>query len=258
MKRIKLQILGLVFSTFLLNAQTDFRPGYIIFNNGDTLSGEIDYRGDILMSTLCKFKNVDGTIVEYTPNDLKAFRFTDGKYFVAMEAKNRKVFLEFLIKGKLNIYYLRDENGDHYFLDKDGIKLTEIPYEEGTKYVDDKQVFYTTKKHIGILSYHMNDAPQFQSRIQAFKKPNHQNLIKLAEDYHNAVCKDEKCVVYKKNVPLLKISVNPFVGLVKYSGFENFSPEVGGLIYLWAPRTSEKIYFVTGFVRHNVVGKGQE
>ena len=214
--------------------------------------GQIDYRGDIIMSSLCKFKGIDNTIVEYSPNDIEAFRFLDSKYYVTKEIDNKKVFLEYLIKGKINIYYMRDENGDHYYLDKEDVQLTEIAYEEGIKYVDNKRVFYESKKHFGVLIYYTQDDPELRSEIQSIRKPEHQNLIKLAEDYHNAVCKDEKCIIYEKRLPLLKISISPFVGLIKYKGYDKFINEFGGYLYFWAPRTNENLYLKTGFVYHKL------
>ncbi len=186
-----LLIIGLLILTELLNAQIDFRPGYIIKNTSDTLYGEIDYRGELLMSSICRFRDTDNTINEYSPSELTAYRIIDSKYYVSKEINHKKVFLEFLIKGKVSIYYMRDDNGDHYYLDKEDEKLIEIPYEAGTKFVGYKEVFYESKKHIGLLNYYMKDAPEFHSRIQSMKKPKHQNLIKLAEDYHNVVCEDE-------------------------------------------------------------------
>jgi len=187
---MKLNILilfGLLLSTEILNAQSDFRSGYIIKTTGDTIFGKIDYRGDLFMSRLCKFKDIDNSITEYSPNDIEAFRFLDSKYYVSRTIDNNKSFMEYLIKGKVNIYYMRDDKGGHYYIDKEDVRLTEIPYEEGIKYVDNKQVFYESTKHIGFLKYYMQDAPELQTRIQSVKKPDHQNLIKLAEDYHNAV-----------------------------------------------------------------------
>ena len=58
----------------ILNAQNDFRAGYIITNSNDTVFGEIDYRGDILMGKLCKFKT-NGNIVDYLPSQISAYRF---------------------------------------------------------------------------------------------------------------------------------------------------------------------------------------
>ncbi len=252
MKINRLLLLGLIFSTGILHAQTDFRPGYIINNSGDTLYGQIDYRGDLLMSSICKFKDPENTINEYSPNDITAFRFIDSKYFVSREINHRKVFLEYLIKGKVNIYYMRDDIGNHYYLDKEDIILTEIPYEEGIKYVDDKQVLYESKKHIGILSYYMQDAPEFQSRIQSLREPKHQNLIKLAEDYHNAVCEGEKCIIYEKKQPFLKVNLEVVDGVMNFENIDDIKDKYylqsGVIAHFWMPRTNEKVYFKTGFL----------
>ena len=53
----KFVLFGLLILTGVLNAQSDFRPGYIISTTGDTIFGEIDYRGDLSMSNVCRFKN---------------------------------------------------------------------------------------------------------------------------------------------------------------------------------------------------------
>lgn len=252
MKLRKLILLGLLISNGILNAQTDFRPGYVINTIGDTIFGQIDYRGDLIMSSLCKFKDIDNTIIEYFPNDIEAFRFFDSKYYVTKEINNKKVFMECLINGEINIYYIRDDNGDHYFIEKEDVELTEILYEEGIKYVDDNKIFYESQKHIGILNYYMQDAPQLQSRIQAIKKPKHQNLIKLAEDYHNAVCDGEEYIIYNKSTPLIKILPELTVGVTKYSNIEDLNTKFyihSGIIgHVWMPETSEKLYFRTGIL----------
>ena len=258
MKLKRLVLFGLLISTRIINAQTDFRPGYIIQTNGDTISGHIDYRGDIIMSSVCRFKDKESVIKEYFPNDITAFRFIDSKYYVSREVNNKKVFLEYLIKGKIDIYYMRDDIGDHYYIDKGKVKLTEMPYEEGVKFVDNKRVFFETRKHIGILNYYMQDAPEFKARIASINRPDHQNLIKLAEDYHYAVCKDEKCIIYEKRLPWLKISVSPFVGLTKYKGYDKFINELGGYLYLWAPRISEKLFLKTGLAYNKLSEDGDK
>ena len=263
----------------MLNAQPDFRSGYIIEISGDTLFGEIDYRGDLLMSSVCRFKDDSNTIKEYSPNDITAFRFIDSKYFVSREVNDRKVFLEYLINGRINIYYMRDDKGDHYYLDKENVRLTEMPYEEGIKYIDNKRVFFETKYHIGLLCYYMNDAPEFQKRISSVKKPdhqnlinlaedynnavccifmklwfwiNHQNLIKLAEDYHNAVCEGEQCIVYEKKQPFLKVNLEGVAGVINFENVDRINDKYyfqsGVIAHFWMPRTNEKLYFKTGFL----------
>jgi hypothetical protein len=240
---------GFIVLCSLLNAQTDFRSGYVISLNGDTLYGEIDYRGDELMSRICKFRaDKNRNIKQFSPDDIKAYRFTDSKFYVSKEYKGEKEFLEFLINGVVDIYYLRDITGDHYFIDKEDSQLTEIPYSEGIKYINNQPYFYASKSFQGILWYYMKDAPDFKKRIEIIEKPDHQSLIKLAEDYNNAVCKDEKCIVYERKVPLIKISLEPRLGLIKYTGYGKFVNEIGGLVYFWIPRANEKLYFKTGIL----------
>ncbi|MFW6328445.1 MAG: hypothetical protein ACOC2F_09060, partial [Bacteroidota bacterium] len=116
-----------------LNGQPEFKPGYVILNNGDTLKGEIDNRGDMLMSKVCWFKPADwDTVVRYKPGNIEAYRFIDGKYYVSRQLETGKhVFLEYLINGELNVYYYRGKDGYNYYLvDKEGMPLKNIPYKE--------------------------------------------------------------------------------------------------------------------------------
>ena len=217
-----LVLVGILLSTIVVNAQTDFRPGYIIENSGDTLYGEIDYRGDILMNTICTFKSVENVTHKYSPYDIHSFRFIDSKYYISREVNGIKVFLEYLINGEINIYYARDDTGDHYYLDKAGVKLTEIPYEEGVRKINNRKVYYETRRHYGLLKYYMQDAPEFQSQINKVKKPEHKSLIDLAEDYHNFVCEGEECIIYEKKLPLIKVDLEPVIGLIIYKNEISF------------------------------------
>jgi hypothetical protein len=252
MKINKIILLGLLLSANILYAQKDFRPGYIINASGDTIVGEIDYRGDIVMSNICRFKSANNEVREYSPMDIEAFRFINSKYYVSKEVESNKVFLEYLIKGKVNIYYMRDEKGDHYFIDKDDMQLKEIPFEQGMRDVDNKKLFYQSTIHIGLLNLYMHDTPELHSQIQSVKKPEHYNLIKLAEAYHNTVCEDEECIIYGRSLPFIKILPEITGGAGKYSNVEglsdNFSSQFGVIGHIWMPRSSEKLYFKTGLL----------
>lgn len=250
MKLKGLILFVLLISSGILQAQTDFRPGYIIKTTGDTIFGQIDYRGDLLMSTVCKFKDKENIVKKYSPNDIVAFRFIDSKYYVSKEINHIKVFLEYLIKGKINIYYFRDDIGDHYYLNKEDVRLAELPYEEGVKYVGNKQVYFETTKHIGLLLYYMQDAPKLQTEIKAIKKPEHKNLIKLAVDYQNTVGEGEKCIIYERSLPLIKIFPELIVSVINYSNVVDLNDKFyvySGLIgHIWMPMINEKLYFRTG------------
>jgi hypothetical protein len=252
MKLKGLIIAHLLLITGLINAQTDFRSGYIIVNQEDTLSGMIDYRGDVLMGEKCRFKfNETEEIIIYNPNDIVGFKFNDGKYFVSKEIDGKRLFLEFLIKARVSVFYIRDDKGNHYYLDKEDIGLTEMPYEEDQIVKNNQAYFNTTTKHIGVLNYYMQDAPDFQSKIFSMGEPNHVNLIKLAKDYNFKICKEDNCIIYEKILPIFKLSLEPFIRFAKYNSEYSYYGtihEYGLNLYLWMPHSSEKLSFKTGLI----------
>lgn len=248
---------GLLVLANSLHAQSDYRPGYVVSHQGDTVYGEIDYRGDLMMGSACRLKSGE-SVFDYTPEDITAFRFTDSRYYVSRAINGGNFFLEYLVNGELNIYYLRDKTGDHYFLEKDGMELKEIPYKESIVYADNTPRFYNSTKHMGLLYYYMQDAPGFQQRIYKLKKPDHHNLIDLAEDYHNAVCKDEQCIIYERPMPFISLSLEPLWGYVQYHGYGKPTQNLGCNLYMWIPLASEKIYFKTGLHHQKFSEEGDD
>jgi len=251
-KQDYLILIVFLFSFFGLHAQTDFRPGYIIEISGDTLLGEIDYRGDRLMSKICKFKDRKNTINEYSPNEIFGFRFIDSKYYVSKKLDSKNVFLEYLLEGQVSLFYMRDNQGDHYYLDKENVGLKEIPFNEGTKKIGDKNFRYESTKHRGILKHYMQDAPKLQSRIMSFAEPKHTNMVRLVEDYHNAVCDDE-CIIYEKKSPLLQVKLELLAGTLYFrdNPADNFASEfqAGFLTHFKLARSNEKLYLRTGYIQ---------
>lgn len=256
MKLNGLLIFGFLLILESIHAQTDFRPGFVIKQNGDTLKGEIDYRGDILMGKICTFKTNGNESRAYYPTDIIGYRFTDSKYYVSKNIDGNQMFLEFLIDGKVKIYFLRDGNGDHYYIDKEGIGLNEIPYDEEIKYIEGRAEsnYYLSKSiyHIGLLNIYLQDAPNFQSRIAAVEKPDRESLIKLTKDYQNIVCKNEACTIYEKKLPAIKLGLEIVGGIVNYpesvNSLNKHNFETGILVHLWMPAANEKLFFKSGIL----------
>ena len=252
-------------------AQQDFRPGYVILNSGDTLKGEIDYRADYFMGLICTFReNTNAPKRKFTADSIMAYRFTNSKYFVSENIKtegsneNKRVFLEYLIKGALSVYYLRDDNGDHYYINKKGYNLLELPYSE--QLVFDKSVngynYIRSTKHIDRLNYYTKDAPSLKPEIEKTTEPDRRDLIKIATDYNNAVCKDTACVIFNK--PPVNSKINPEFVLgywdfntgasgLTFAKFRNESfivrknyPLAGLLLHFKLSDASEKLYFKSG------------
>lgn len=251
------------------NAQTDFRPGYIVKNDGDTIYGDIDYRSDILMGTVCTFRSADKIIAHYSPREVQSFRYKDSKYYVSREVAGVKTFVECLIQGKICMFYLRDQKGDHYFMEKNDSAFIELPYEETQIFRNGNRYLVQSKQHIGILTVYMNDAPDFKSRIDQVVKPEQQNLISLAKAYDNLACNGGRCIVFEKKPPLFKVNIEAVAGLVWFRNTRDAEAETkisegnffqsGVLLNFWMPRSNEKLYFKTGILYAMVTdtaGKG--
>lgn len=79
-------ILASIAPVFLLTiqsfAQSDFRTGIVIDLNSDTIQGSIDYRGDLIMSSECRFRSASGETFLYEPGEILAYQFLEeGKFY---------------------------------------------------------------------------------------------------------------------------------------------------------------------------------
>jgi opacity protein-like surface antigen len=189
-----------------IDAQLDFKPGFIIKEKNDTISGYISYSGKKLFR-ICTFKrDLNEKPIDYKPSDIIGFGFEEDKCFVA---KNIKLageediyFLEYLFKGKASIYYFLDKN-DHYFIEKDDNKIIELT--EPEKYIENNngELVLRQKQYKGKLKAVMLDCEDIFPEIEKTSLT-HSSLIKLAKKYHYIVCPDEKCIVYERKIKPIK------------------------------------------------------
>lgn len=256
MKQLRFILLGL---TLLLAAsaiaQSDFKPGYVIREKGDTLWGQIDYRGSTLMATRCRFiPKGSEEYIDYSPMDIYGYRFTDGKFFISKEVEGVRYFLEYLVEGKVHFYFLRTlKDDDRYYIENDSLGIRRLPYEEGVRNFEGKDYFYRSKTHIGLLKCYMKDAPELGNRINQIEKFEAKNLIDLDREYHRIICEGDRCIVYQKKLPPFKVIIEPMVGFSKYNwsansiGIENKYLCGGVMANFWSPRTNEKLYVRIGY-----------
>ena len=251
-----------------IQAQRDYRKGYIITNMNDTIHGWIDYRGDIRNARICSFRETEtGQATDYSPWDISAYRFIDSKFYVsknigAADAPNQ-IFLEYLVNGMANLYYYREDNvNEYYYIEKDGhfheLKIDEIE-------VDVRGSTRTMPIHsyVGVLQAALGVWEMREDIEKA--KLEHWSLIDIARDYHNYTCTDgSECIIYVKRKPLMALKVGPVVGVnlatlkmtrnwymigletgklakdhYKFDPLTNFT--LGVNLNLSMPRTSEKL-----------------
>jgi hypothetical protein len=227
-------------------SQVDFREGYIITLNGDTINGYLNFNSD--KSFKCEFKKtINGQYETYKPFDIIGYRYSNYKYYISKEITVKKsnevhkqiiftntvkeheyidgvsypesgynklkIFIEFLIKGKLNIYYYKDnQNNAHYFVEKDGDSIHELTI-ENISYFNNSIIYATQKKETykGELTLYLNDYPSAFQQIKSTSL-SHKDLIKLGKDYHNYICGDNSCIIYERPLKHKVINYGIYTG----------------------------------------------
>lgn len=156
MKALLAAIFTLLAST--LSAQSNFVAGAITKTNGETITGQIDYREWMTNPQQIKFRaSADSEAETFSLNDLSEFKINHKNEiyqraivdvnnepvelnnlveFSFSEKINRHVpldrdtvFLLVLAKGRLNLYMLNDERSKkHFFIQKDGGNIEELIY----------------------------------------------------------------------------------------------------------------------------------
>lgn len=202
-------------------AQEGSQKGYIITRDNDTIRGFIQ-NVNVNQFVVCSFKsNTSLKVMNYLPGDILAYRFeNNGKFFVSKEVptiSGKKVFfVEYLIKGKANIYFRRD-NTDHYYIQKEGDDLTELTEPPVLTKNEAGVMYYKPQKYTGKLKYVLSDCPDLYDEIDGIKLYPTQ-LIKLAKDYHDKVCDSSKCIVFERKINPVKFNFGLLAG-VSYNDF---------------------------------------
>jgi hypothetical protein len=180
-------ILLFILSTKQISAQKNMVDGYIIKQNGDTLKGKID---DGLWSknpTKIKFAVESNTLKTYDViKELQGFGINGKSVYVRKnisldvtpyemvflrETNERTIvpdtilMLKHLIKGKINLYYLKDNNAKpHFFAEKLNAPIQELIKHDFIKVIKSNNTKVTDKIYNNQLSELVNDYPPYQNK----------------------------------------------------------------------------------------------
>ncbi|HPT14940.1 MAG TPA: hypothetical protein PK796_09145 [Bacteroidales bacterium] len=217
MRKFSISLTIIVFLSGSLIAQSDFRPGYIIYNNGDTLTGLIDYKGNQANARKCVFKlSKDAQEEKFTPEDIKAYRFIDSKYYVSKkilteDSIETQLFLEYLIDGIVDVFYYRDLSDEIYLVDNGDGNLLLVKDKNDVVVVDDVAYANEMKRYRGVLTYVFRKSPKVCKKID-YMQLDHKSIIGIAREYHQEVCTGQNCIVFEKAPQKAKIIVSPLLG----------------------------------------------
>lgn len=210
----------------LLYAQSNYRPGFIITIQKDTVYGEIDYRTDQKNAKRCVFRAQDNAAepVVYQPFDILGYRFTDdGRYYVSRNIElqhgvPKPIFLEYLLQGMKSLYYYETEEDIPIYFVEDKDRLVKIDAPKLSKQMLRAQFKDQTDRYIPQLHYAFKDCPSLSSKIDRARF-NRNELMKIAKEYHYKMCtSNEDCIEFeaKEDKHSLQIDITPYVGIIQY------------------------------------------
>ena len=244
-----------LFISLIVNAQNNFKSGYIITNTNDSVAGLIDFRTDETNSQVCRFKVDEKAPLQlFYPGSIAKYRFiNEGKYYVShsitIDNEILQVFLEYLVSGMMNLYYYKKPLSEQEYYFFEGEKGEMIPV---TKKPDEivNMKLVSDRHYIGTLNYIFNNYPTIQKDINStlFDRG---SMIKLTKEYHALTCTTgEECIDfendYKKTYVLLKFSIYGGIQVNNYIFYDklleffepatSLTPVIGGQLRISSPR----------------------
>lgn len=244
-------LLFLIFFSSNIYAQADFRKGKIIELNGDSLYGELNFQGDIANSKEIRFRNQDLDSI-YRPFEIGSYSFENGKCYtskIAITNKDTvKIFAEYLVNGKKDIFFHRSISGFHYSISVSDTVIKEISATIETVNIDGVNYQKESKQYIGYLKAYFNDCPPLFSKIDQLKSPERKSLTSLTKEYNDITCGEGKCIIYERKKYPLRIAIEPIYSYYLKNIFSNDSSlnAFGLHMYFWIPNSSERLYIKTG------------
>ena len=153
-------------------SQADYQQGFIVNLNGDTLYGMIDFRSDTRNSRIVKFKDSEyADQITFYPYKISSYHVNDESFYskkVNEKDKERNVFMQLMVGGKISFYRYRDQGNEvHFYIEKgdDFVELTNDLKEVAEKDPvtgTNKTYISNSNKYYGVLKYLFSDCEYYQ------------------------------------------------------------------------------------------------
>ncbi|MEO9474696.1 MAG: outer membrane beta-barrel protein [Cyclobacteriaceae bacterium] len=206
----------LFFVSLHSSAQLEYLEGFIITNDKDTLRGQILNQTNIALAKSCQFKNEEG-VKTYSPSEITEFGIVSTNrlfksFEVTIDSLNQSVFLEYLVDGIADLFYMHYENKEYYYLLKSEQLMPLLNPQKEVQTNSSGSVkthVFSKELYKGTLNYAFDN--QVSSVEINSAKFNPKSLIKLTSMYHSAVC-DWECTVFRKETKR-PVSILPYVSI---------------------------------------------
>lgn len=230
-----------------LFSQIDFRNGFIVTLENDTINGQVAYRSNSKNYASCIFKQYNDK-KEYYPNQLLGFGYNQNKHFSSQITE--EAFVEVLVIGDLSLFKSKSK----YYLKKEG-ELLELT--TSTKLVEENGEFgYKGNKLWKRRVYSLiKDCDEEIYDLMSKLKFTEKSITKLIVKYNK--CKGRNFTTFKSKIAWTKLDIGVALGINKSTiqtiddEFEKFDyleefyhstdPSIGLVFALSSPRITDKI-----------------
>lgn len=199
--------------------QKNYKEGYIVTNNNDTIRGYIRDGGGIRNSRYCLFKENEN-VKKYYPLDIKFYKVGTKCYASKKEfnmEKGKNYFVDVLLTGKLNLYYLRKNKNILYYLEKQEDSLIGLPYridnrlDPRTGSPANRSYQTVSNTYLDTLFSLFGHYKELRPQIM-YTEYNHESLTTLTRNYLNLSCNNKNCITYIKDFKENKPTYGFFIG----------------------------------------------
>ncbi len=234
----------LVFTSAFTFAQNNYRRGYIVLTNKDTLNGyvfeqmrytkavTIPFRKDSITSAAFSYAHSD--ILGFTNLDTEEIYVTrvvdiDKKPIepnrlennIKSKIENERVFLKVLVRGKVDLLQYYDENNKVHFYYAQGDTTTELGY---LKFLSNYAQIAEISKYKTQLKMVFSDYPKLANRNYSYTQASLSGAFKEYNEYF-------KSLSYYKRKEKSKVILAMYIGMsanqLTYEGRDNFNDGTG-------------------------------
>nr|MDA3929862.1 hypothetical protein [Prolixibacteraceae bacterium] len=172
-----------------------------LFIANDTISGLIKNKGESKIKNQIEFKySMDEKTIKYSAKDIFGFEIANRKYIsreIILNNKKAHVFLEYLVDGIKDLYFLRDKNEYHFYISFESDSLIELKNTESIIVINGQSYSKPNFEFKKMLSFAFIDAPELTESINNLSY-SYNDLIEITKKYHDITCPNGVCTIYSK------------------------------------------------------------
>ena len=243
-------------------SQSDFREGFVIKQNRDTINGLLKFKAANTNPRDCQLQSPDSkSIVTFKPDEIIGYGFKNDRYFESRkigksDQSSESVLLEVLIRGMVTLY----KYDNVFYIEKAESGLLKLSSESIETTTNGVTTAIQSNSYLRTLNLLLSDCAETASRIP-HTNFSERSLTNLVELYNK--CMKAPMIIYKNNKPWMHVRFGISGGMISShmafetkNGFMDYmgpfsgwnSPLVGATFEVLSPRINERVSFLMDFL----------